>query len=219
MGGALVGAWAEKFRVRFPRGGPVQHILLDIDDDEDDEHEENQKNDEDDEDEDEDDEDDDENGDDDEFNLRMIKDEERWWKMRLIKDEDRTNHDPWAPVDHVRDASPHGCTWQRQALRVALYYRVWLPPTWQEFLEARSQLAAGKACGSAGVHAELCAPHSSGDGVEVLQQLHRMIWQGRAPSEELALWKTSNLFALYKGKGDYTDLQIWRGVVLLDITN
>ena len=77
VGGALVGAWAEKFRVRFPRGGPVQHILLDIDDDEDDEHEENQKNDEDDEDEDEDDEDDDENGDDDEFNLRMIKDEER----------------------------------------------------------------------------------------------------------------------------------------------
>ena len=41
MGGALFGARAEKFRVRFPRGGPVQHILLDIDDDdEDDEHEE-----------------------------------------------------------------------------------------------------------------------------------------------------------------------------------
>ena len=40
--------------------------------------------------------------------------------MRLIKDEDRTNHNPWAPLDHVSDASPHGCTWQRQALRVAL---------------------------------------------------------------------------------------------------
>ena len=84
-----------------------------------------------------------------------------------------------------------------------------------------SQLAVGKACGSAGIYAELlCALLSFGDGIEILQQLHRMIYafgQGRVPSEKVTLWKISNLFALYKGKGDYTDLQNWRGVILLDI--
>ena len=86
MGGALFGARAlqktpgQRFRGLFPRSGPVQHILLDIDDDEDDEYEENQKDDEDDEDADEDDEDDEENEDDDEFEDgkgrgRMMKDE------------------------------------------------------------------------------------------------------------------------------------------------
>ena len=61
VGGALFGARAlqktpgQRFRGLFPRSGPVQHILLDIDDDEDDEYEGNQKDDEDDEDADEDD--------------------------------------------------------------------------------------------------------------------------------------------------------------------
>ena len=94
----------------------------------------------------------------------------------------------------------------------------WDPPTWEEFLVARGQLANGKAPDASGVHAELLRVlPSTGDGV--LQQLHRLIcafWSGHIPQEQLILWKTSNLFALYKGKGDFADLQNFRGTVLLD---
>ena len=97
----------------------------------------------------------------------------------------------------------------------------WNPPTWDEFLDARRQLTSGKAPDSSGMHVEMlkCLP-TTGTGLKVLQAIHELVrnfWLGRLTDVDLKTWHTSTLFPIQKGKGEFHDLQNWRGVGMLDI--
>lgn len=108
-----------------------------------------------------------------------------------------------------------------EALPQPLPTEHWGDPTWEEFLQARSKLASGKAPDGSGVHAELLkALPTDGVGLKILQAIFELttnFWRGHLTDRDLKLWHTSILFPLYKGKGDYDLLDNWRGIVLLDI--
>eukprot|EP00435_Cladocopium_sp_Y103_P055238 s395_g18.t1 len=94
----------------------------------------------------------------------------------------------------------------------------WVIPTMEEFLAARAQLASNKASDSSGVHSELLkALPSDHDVLFKLYSLTYSLWRGELSSDDLTTWHTSTLYPLYQGRGDHSDLQNYRGIVLLDI--
>lgn len=100
----------------------------------------------------------------------------------------------------------------------------WSPPSFDEFLNTRKELASNKAPDSSGVHAELLKILDMSVPVEaeILRQLHNLVvrfWQGHLTSADIQLWHFSTMFMIYKGRGDRKDLDNWRGVVLLDIVS
>ena len=97
---------------------------------------------------------------------------------------------------------------------------LWDPPVFEEFAASVRKLARGKAPDLTGNHAELFhALLDAGDaGQAPLAHLHGLVcefWHGRRPSAKR--WRCSVLIPIFKNKGDFSDLNNHRGIVLLDV--
>ena len=98
---------------------------------------------------------------------------------------------------------------------------LWDPSLLEEFTASIRRLARGKAPDLTGNHAELLHAllDAGAAGQAPLTHLHCLVcefWRGRLPSAKR--WRRSRvLVPIFKHKGDFSDLNNHRGIVLLDV--
>ena len=93
----------------------------------------------------------------------------------------------------------------------------WSHPSWEQVRDAIGRLKRRKAPGPDGVPAELYQVKGLAEEVSSFLTPHVQRWWHGDLTSLPGDWKDSHMVALYKGAGDRTQLDNWRGICLLQL--